>query len=93
MNPWASQSSPQAGYGDWFEGDFAEFDLGSGPGGTGVAYGVGTHNWYNGTCSNGSCNTDRGTNFTKVVPSPLPNYNSLNTYAVLWVPATSTSQF
>lgn len=84
LNPWPGHS----GWFNWFEGDFAEFDLNSGPGGVGVAYGVGTHNWYN----NGGSNLDRGSNFTKVVPVPFPNYNSYNTYAMLWVPATSTTQ-
>jgi hypothetical protein len=84
LYPWPGHP----GYFNWFEGDFAEFDLNSGPGGVGVAYGVGTHNWWN----NGGGNNATSTNYTKVVPNPFPNYNTYNTYACLWVPATATTQ-
>lgn len=91
LNPWPGQAN---GYGDWFEGDFAEFDCPQGqvvPCTTTPLYGVGTHNWYNGSAG-GPGNLDRGTNYSKIPVTPAIVNNNYNTYGVLWVPATTTAQ-
>lgn len=78
VNPWPGQP---AGYGDWIETDFAEFD------GT-ASYGIAIHNWYAYCCTG----TQTNTNYAKVVPIPTPDYTQYHDYGALWVPATSSTQ-
>jgi hypothetical protein len=79
-NQWPGQA---AGYGDWIETDFAEFDA------TGV-YGFGVHNWF------GTVGSGNDTNTGPVSGSPVfpagADYTKPNTYGFLWVPATATTQ-
>jgi hypothetical protein len=78
-HPWPGQA---AGYGDWMECDFAEFDS------TNV-YGFALHNWYSQVGSNvGTSSIGSGS------PATVPgaDYTKPNKYGFLWVPATDTSQ-
>ena len=79
-NQWPGQA---AGYGDWIEADFAEFDA------TGV-YGLGIHNWFGAVGSGNDTNT--GPISGSPVFPPGANYTQPNTYGFLWVPATTTTQ-
>lgn len=75
---WPGQA---AGFGDWAEVDFAEFDDPN-------SYGLAFHNWYGAVGSAIQANS----NFAKALPSPTPDYTQYNTYGALWVPATPTAQ-
>jgi hypothetical protein len=78
-NQWPGRA---AGYGNWIETDFAEFDS------TGV-YGFAIHNWY------GIVGSRDGTSSLKSGSPVYPagaDYSKPNTYGFLWVPATATSQ-
>ena len=79
-NQWPGQA---AGYGDWIEADFAEFDA------TGV-YGLGIHNWFAGVGSGNDTNT--GPISGSPVSPPGADYTKPNTYGFLWVPAAATTQ-
>jgi hypothetical protein len=78
-NPWPGQA---AGYGDWMECDFAEFD-------TTNVYGFALHNWYAQVGSNANTSSV-GSGSPVTVPGA--DYTKPNKYGFLWVPATDTSQ-
>ena len=67
----------------WMEADIAEFDT------TGV-YGFALHNWYGAVGSGNEVNT--GAISGSPVSPPGANYSQPNTYGLLWVPATATTQ-
>ena len=82
---WPGQA---AGYGDWIETDFAEFD-------TTNAYGFAMHNWY-GTPDNPQAPVP-GSGSTVTPGGPLgppagTDYTQPHKYGFLWVPATATTQ-
>ena len=83
---WPGQA---AGYGDWIETDFAEFD-------TTNAYGFAMHNWY-GTPDNPQGTSTLGSGSTVTPGGPLgppagTDYTQPHKYGFLWVPATATTQ-
>ena len=82
---WPSQA---AGYGDWIELDFPEFDTGSA-----TQYGQGIHNFYGTAGSPQDVNTGSYPGFVSPITVPGgTDFSQPHKYGFLWVPATASAQ-
>lgn len=74
-----------AGYGDWIEFDFPEFNTGNA-----TQYGQGIHNWYS-NVANTDVNTGSYPGFVSpVTVPPGTDFSQPHKYGFLWVPATGS---